>query len=375
MPTPSPASSRAASALDQSVLLSSVFRVRQAPLVGRLRVGDVAALDRRPDLRRAVVFVEAALGDALHPLRRLDACLLHRGAHAVDAQRVPHLERAHLPAKAPADRAVDVGRRVGDLGHAARRVAQQVERRAAEKVACAAVVFPQRHEARIQRALELLGVDVGVRLGRVLHRLGVDRQDRLALLLEEARLGLLAHVAGLDELVQHVRDLKHLAALVIGHVLVQVRRDVPQRVQPHHIRRAERGALGVPDERARQRVHLLDREAARRELLERAHHPIDADPVADKVRRVLGDDDALAQVHARKRRDAPEHVRVGVGRRDDLEQLEVARRVEKVRAQKARLEVVAAAVHDVRDRQARRVGRDDGIGARSRLDPLHHRSA
>ncbi len=280
-----------------------LLQQRHAPLVGRARVALVGALPGNPDERRARrgAVVEAARGHLRHPAGRLDARLGEGVAHAVDAQGVPRLERAHLPAEAPAHRPVDVGRRVGDLGDAAGGVAEQVERRAAEEVARAARVVPEVVQAPSE-PLAAQRLRVKIALGRVavLERLRVDRADGLALLLEEARARLLARPPGLDEAGEHVGHLEGLARLVVGDVLVEVLRDVAERVQPHDVGRAERRRLRVADERARQRVDLLDREPPLRELAQRLHHAVDADAVADEVRRVLRDDDALAQVNPRE---------------------------------------------------------------------------
>ena len=66
-------------------------------------------------------------------------------------------------------------------------------------------------------------------------------------------------------------------------------------VEPDQIGGAERGALGVPDQRAGQEVDLLDRQAHLLHDADHVEHGEHADPVGHEVGRVAGDDDALAQ--------------------------------------------------------------------------------
>src|SRR5690606_32348984 len=145
-----------------------------------------------------------------------------------------HLERPHLPAEAPLDGAVHVGRAVGDLGNAAGAVAEQVERRLAEELPDAAVVLVELREA-VGELAALEGRDVEVGLGRilVLHRLQVDGFDRLPLLPVKTGLALRAELAALDEPVEDLGDAEGLAALVVSDRLVEVGGDVAERGEPY----------------------------------------------------------------------------------------------------------------------------------------------
>ena len=66
------------------------------------------------------------------------------------------------------------------------------------------------------------------------------------------------------------------------------------------------------------------------------HDAEEADVVGDEVRRVLRDDDALAEAVVGELGDGVDDRRIGVRRRNDLEQPQVARRVEEVRAEPVR---------------------------------------
>ena len=135
-----------------------------------------------------------------------------------------------------------------------------------------------------------------------------------------------------------------------------------QHVDAGDVHRAERRAAGTAERGAGDRVDLLDRVLAAGERLERARHAVERDVVADEVRRVLRDDDALAEQVIAETRDGRDDRRIGFRGRDDLEQPQVARRVEEVRAEPVAAEVVGAAFGQRRDRNARRVRADDRSG-------------
>ena len=95
--------------------------------------------------------------------------------------------------------------------------------------------------------------------------------------------------------------------------------------------------------------------------------------VADEVRRVLGDDDALAEMMIGEVGDRGDDGGIGLRRRNQLEQPQVARRVEEVRAQPVAAELVAAALRQRADRNARGVGADDRAGPARGLNPGEQR--
>ena len=77
---------------------------------------------------------------------------------------------------------------------------------------------------------------------------------------------------------------------------------VPQHVEARDIHRPERCAFGTSERRPGDGVDLLDRVLACCHLCERAHECVEADVIADEVRRVLGNHDALAQTVVGKMR-------------------------------------------------------------------------
>ena len=85
------------------------------------------------------------------------------------------------------------------------------------------------------------------------------------------------------------------------------------------------------------------------------------DTVADEVRRVLGEHDALAQHPLGKGLHGCDYGGVGVGGGNDFEQPEIARRVKEVRAEEMLLEFSRAACGDLRDGNAGGVAAHDGV--------------
>ena len=99
---------------------------------------------------------------------------------------------------------------------------------------------------------------------------------------------------------------------------------------------------------------------------------INTDAVADEVRRVFRDDDALAEMHTPEMDHTSHEFGVGVRRGDHLEQLEIAGRIEEVRPHEATAERFRASLGDLVDGQPARVRRDDGVLAGGLLDAGHH---
>jgi hypothetical protein len=220
---------------------------------------------------------------------------------------------------------------------------------------------------------------LGARLRVVLERGRIDHENlRLAVgalhTLVEPLAGLLARPSLrehlLDERRQHERGACGGIRQPFGEVADHVRQDVDAR----EIQRAERGALRPSDRRPVDRVDLFDRVGAGCDERQRTHDVVEREVVADEVRRVLRDDYALAQVQIGKRGHAVEHRRVGLGRRDQLEQTQVARRIEEVRSEPVAPEVVAATLGEHADRNARRVGADDAAGPPRLVHALEERA-
>ena len=95
-----------------------------------------------------------------------------------------------------------------------------------------------------------------------------------------------------------------------------------------------------------------------------------ADAIGDEIGRVLGEHDSLAQHHVAEVRDRVHHLRQRFRSGDDLQQLQVARRIEEVGAQKVPAEFFAESFDDAADGDARGVRTDDGARRTDRLAPF-----
>ena len=359
---------------------------RRAAVALHLATGGADRVERQGarvgrDLREAAALAELAglavlggpiephaftlRGDLLaDPARHGVAGGLHLFRRRLDAQRVPGLERPALPAEAPAQRVVDVGHAVGDLAQAVGRVDQRFIQHNARQLGGTVICWPGDHAPNllvdvVDAAGRADGVEARLLLRPVLERLQIDLQDVVADLLVEALLGLGAQPLLGDQLLQDGGGREHVAPLVVGHRLVAVVGHVQQCVQADDVGGAEDGALGPPGGGAEHHVDLLDGVALGHGLAQRAHHRERADAVGDEVGRVLRVHQPLAQEATAEGLGARERLRLGVGAGDDLDQLEVAGRVEEVGDAEPPAEVGAAPLHQVGDAQARRVRGDD----------------
>ena len=372
-------------------LLARAADVLHAQRLGAARHLDVFLARRVVDhLLVAGVGEEALVAGGQHrldPRRHADAFAFQAGNGCLDAQSIPRLERAHLPGKAPLHRVIDVDQAVGDLGHALGGVGHGARERVPDQLARLVVGLDQRLEAIRQRQVARIADAAPARLaGRhVLQRaiLSSDLQVEspeglLALLVDdglvEALPALGAEQLVLNEQLHHraaIFAAQNLAILVVRDQVVEVAADQRHHVDADDVVEAEGAGLGAAQQRPGQRIDGLYAVA----VLDGEFHDValqEADhAVGDKVRRVLADDDALAQHILGKVLHAVDDCPIGVGRGDDLEQVQVARRVEEVRAEEARLELRRAPLGDDIDRDAGGVAADDGIRAGDLLDALH----
>ena len=194
----------------------------------------------------------------------------------------------------------------------------------------------------------------------VLEGLPVEGEDVVAHLLVEARARLLAQQAPLHHLVHEGGDLEDLSLGVARHRRVEVLRHLRGHVHPRNVGGAEGRALRPAEGGAGEGVHLLDREI---EVHHRPKGRAEAegpDAVGDEVGRVLAAHDPLAEDAVGEGLEGREHLLVGFRPRDRLEELQVARRVEEVRAEEAPADLDREVRRHLRDAEARGVARHEG---------------
>ena len=143
-----------------------------------------------------------------------------------------------------------------------------------------------------------------------------------------------------------------------------------QDVDSGDVHRAEGGTLGPADHRARHGVDFLNREVPARELFQHTRHAVEPDPVRDEIGGVLRHHDPLAELSIDERRQRGDHRGIGVAGRNNLDQPEIARRVEEMAAEPVPAERLGTSLRDRADRDAGRVRCDDGVGAAVGLYPF-----
>jgi hypothetical protein len=142
----------------------------------------------------------------------------------------------------------------------------------------------------------------------------------------------------LDEGRQHERG----ARLLVRQTLMQVVHDVAEDVHAGQIERAEGGAVRTPDRRTGHRVDLFDGVLAGRDPCQHRGDAVQRQMIADEVRRVLRDHHPFTETAVGERRDGVDDGRPGLCSRNDLEEAQVARRVEEMRPEPVLPEVFAA---------------------------------
>jgi hypothetical protein len=251
------------------------------------------------------------------------------------AGRLPALERPEAPAVAPADREVDVARRVGDRLQVVGAVVEQVAEAGPQEPGLRMRARAQRGElgGRVAVLEDLDHLGRGLRRRRPVIAGGeVEHDDVLAALLEDAGAGLLPERTLGDQRLQPIGGDEILVPRILGQGVGHGLDHVRHRVQAHDIGRPVGRRLRPAEQRAGERVDRVEAEAEGGGVVQCRQDREHADPVADEVGRVLGVHDALAQRRHEEGLQAVEHRRVRRGAGDQLGQVHVARRVEEVHA-------------------------------------------
>ena len=316
------------------------------------RVGEALALvDGQGGTRQLGVLPGAvaalggvhALATVEYPVRQ--RCAAHRLAgHDVvgdplrdllPAGGLPGLERAHRPAVAPADRQVHVARGLGDVGQVVGAVVEQVAKGRPQELGLRVLAFAQLLEF-LGGVADLQDLDHLRRSGAVGRTvvlfLDIDDEDVLADLAEDAGAGLLAERTLADQRLQPRGRLEVGVPRIVRQGVAHGLDDVGHGVQADHVRGPVGRRLGAADQRAADRIDLVEAELERAGVVDRGQDREHPDPVADEVRGVLGVDHALAEGAGEEGLQPLQHIRVGGLGRDQFGQVHVARRVEEVHA-------------------------------------------
>ena len=207
----------------------------------------------------------------------------------------------------------------------------------------------------------------------ILQRLQIDGVNfsfrALAHTLIETLPALLAQPPPLHHGSHEFRRAIPLARRIAGRQVVQIAQHVHPNIEPDDVHQPEAGAPRQADQRAGERVHFFYRVIALgREFVDRGAEET-ADAVGDEIGGVFARDYALAEVQIAEVRHPVGYFGSGAGPANHLHQVQVARRIEKVRAQKVAAQFFVEAGGDAGQ------GNAAGIGGKNGLGPAHRGNA
>ncbi len=155
---------------------------------------------------------------------------------------------------------------------------------------------------------------------------------------------------------------KAIAPGIFRNQLIKICSDERPHIEADQIEQTEAGAIGHANQRASERVHFFDGEIVFQHRLADSSAQKTADSIGDEIGRVLGAHHALAQAAIGELLDVGQDARVRLGPGNQLHQVQVARRVEKVCAQEMAAEVGRESRGDFGQRDAAGIGGKDGAG-------------
>ena len=268
------------------------------------------------------------------------------------------MERSDFPAVAPDERAIHRDNVVGERRREREAIVTLLNQNVAQEIAVLARKILGFVDARCSRKL-LQRVQLRRRetpLVLVLECFPVERENVFAFLVVEAGLGLVAEAAALHEVVN-----PRCERQIFARSVAQPFGDMHEHVDAREIARAEGRGFGASNQRAGERVHFTDCEIVLHHRAACHDHAMHTESVGHKTRHILGNDNAFAKDAFLEVAHRVEHLRRRVGRRDDFEQVHVARGIEVVRAAELAAEFVGASFEQHGHGNARGVRRDDRV--------------
>ena len=278
---------------------------------------------------------------------------------------LPEFERTLLHAETPAHREIDVARGVRNRGEVNRRVVKAVAQDCPQELPLRPLGFAQQLQALRRGLLQHAGVDLVAlqSAGDVVAAFKFEAQHVAAGLLVKAGIAFLPQVALLQQYLENFGRRKTRiegVALFVERVLQRLDH-MTQRVESHNVRGPEGARTGAAHLLAGEIVRHIVSQAEFLDFLHGRQQAGDADPVGDEVGRVPGPHHALSESGGDKGFQLVEDPGLGAGCSDQFHQRHVARGIEKMDAAESVLHLLRQRFAQHRDRQARRVRRQDGV--------------
>jgi hypothetical protein len=151
----------------------------------------------------------------------------------------------------------------------------------------------------------------------------------------------------------------NFTTLVVGNGIVQVTGDVGHHVNADLIEQSEASSVGTPDQWAGERIDLFYLITMLQGVIEQDLPGVYKDSVADEVRTIFAHDHPFAQTFFGKPAESGYDNLVGIITGNDLEQAQIARRIEEVAPEEVAAKCFAASFCNDTNRNARGIRGDN----------------
>ena len=199
----------------------------------------------------------------------------------------------------------------------------------------------------------------------IFERLPIDGVDHAILTFANALIkslaGFFAEPAVLDHFLLKVGGQETVAPGIVRNRFIKVAPNVSPDVETDDIEQTEAGAIGKPNERARERVHFFDREIVFDRIFRNRAAEETSDAIGDEIRRIFAGNDAFAQPPIGEVPHEIEYFVAGTRAGNHFHQVQVTRRIEEVRAQKVAAEFSRETFRDLSERDTAGVGGEDRV--------------
>ena len=198
----------------------------------------------------------------------------------------------------------------------------------------------------------------------VVERFPIQSQD-LAILahpLVKALAGFVAQPFSLDHLFFEIQRKEAIAPPVVGNKIIKICSDESPYIDAHEIEQTEARGIRHADQRAGERVHFFDREILFQHGLPDGAAQEAADPIGDEIGSVFSANHAFAETAIGELLYIRQDLRIRLGPWNQLHQVQVTRRIEKVSAQEVAAKLGRETLGDLGERNAAGVGGKDCAG-------------
>ena len=272
------------------------------------------------------------------------------------SRSLPDFERPLIPTETPPHGEIKIARIVSDFGEVDGAIVKQITEYCPEKLRLRILAGSQRGKfvGRIFTFEQFFYVVVNrSRRKTIFFRGEIEHMDFLAHFLINPAFGFLPECPVVYQGLQPFGHGIVLMPGIAGQRIAHGTNHVCKNIQPHHIRGTKSGAFGATDQRTGQSIHQIEPQTKFSGVMHGSEHGKYTRPIGDKVWGILCANHSLAQVSDQECFEVVKHRAIAFFTGNQLYQVHIARRVEKMDTAKTVAQVFGKRLRQLIDGEPR----------------------